>query len=117
LAAGAARAEASELSWTDWTAGTGGLTSGSAIGTLPGTGVSYSGPFAHFDDGTGATAEDFSLAPDADGVPGIVVPGGPGGVVPTPVIQSAPEPATLILLGAGLTAIAMQQRRLQRRKQ
>jgi PEP-CTERM motif len=225
LAAGAGRAEASELSWTDWTAGTSGLTSGSVIGTLPGIGVSYSGPFAYFDgDGTGPTAEDFSLAPAADGIvifggpgmgtntitfnapvvdpvfaiwamgfghspgqflfsspysflsgdsahggaliqfsgtftsiswtnpvkdyyfftvgaasttpgnpvapglpgivlpggpgaPGIVVPGGPGGVVPTPVIQSAPEPATLILLGAGLTAIAVRQRRLQRRKQ
>lgn len=227
LAAGAARAEASEFCWTDWTAGSSGPTSGSASGTLPGTGVSYSGPFAYFDgDGTGPTAADFSLAPGADGivifggpgmgtntitfnapvvdpvfaiwamglgnspgqflfsspysflsgnsanggaviqfsgtftslswtnpvkdyyfftvgagatsttpgdpvapglpgtvlpggpgVPGIVVPGGPGGVVPTPVIQSAPEPATLVLLGAGLTAIAMRQRRLQRRKQ
>ena len=60
-------------------------------------------------------------APVVPGTPGVFIPGPgsgtPGGVVPTPVIQSAPEPATLVLLGAGLTAIAMRQRRMQRRKQ
>ena len=46
-----------------------------------------------------------------------VVPDAPRIVAPGSVIQSAPEPATLILLGMGLTAIAVRQRRLMRRKQ
>lgn len=60
-------------------------------------------------------------APGVPGTPGVFIPGPdsglPSGVIPTPVVQSAPEPATLVLLGAGLTAIAMRQRRMQRRKQ